>query len=293
MVERDRTQDVVVSPLEDAPTIGESSMAKAITGSELRAAVESQTFIKGGDARCAEGVKYDFRIGTRALKASIGQPIDTLSIPEADRFVEPGEGVFVLTEERLDLPKDMIAVLSQKRKLSHQGIQVLGGFCIDPLYRGKLLVGLYNFSSTRFPLIPGKKLIAAMFYKLDEQEISDFPTPEAPVEDFPDELIRLIQSYRPIAPQGLQEALAETRRELADLKNEITSGREWQRQFRESLQEHSNQIEKLLEGLKEEKDNRVASQRDYDKRLQDLQKDVYMQAAKLGFIIAAIVEPSL
>src|SRR5439155_4562089 len=143
---------------------------------------------------------------------------------------------------------------------------------VDPRYRGRLLVGLYNFSSTRWPLMPRKKLIAAVFYLLDDEEIDDFPEPEAAVEDFPDELIRLIQSYKPIAPQGLQEDLAETRRELADLKNEITSGREWQREFRESLQEHSRQIERLLEGLREEKDNRVTSQRDFDKRLQDLQK---------------------
>jgi len=263
-------------------------MSKTITGDRLRTAVQSQTFIKGGDLHCAEGVKYDFRIGTRVLKASVGQPIDMLSIPEKDRFVEPGEVVFVLTEERLELPANMIAVLSQKRKLSHEGIQVLGGFCVDPRYRGRLLVGLYNFSSTRWPLMPRKKLIAAVFYLLDDEEIDDFPEPEAAVEDFPDELIRLIQGYKPIAVQGLQEVLAETRRELADLKNEITSGREWQRQFRESLQAHSSQIEKLLESLKEEKENRVASQREFDKRLDDLRKDVYMQAAKLGVMIAAI-----
>ena len=136
--------------------------------------------------------------------------------------------------------------------------------------------------------MPRKKLIAAVFYLLDDEEIDDFPEPEAAVEDFPDELIRLIQGYKPIAVQGLQEVLAETRRELADLKNEITSGREWQRQFRESLQAHSSQIEKLLESLKEEKENRVASQREFDKRLDDLRKDVYMQAAKLGVMIAAI-----
>ena len=76
-------------------------MSKTITGDRLRTAVQSQTFIKGGDLHCAEGVKYDFRIGTRVLKASVGQPIDMLSIPEKDRFVEPGEVVFVLTEERL------------------------------------------------------------------------------------------------------------------------------------------------------------------------------------------------
>jgi hypothetical protein len=183
----------------------------------------------------------------------------------------------------------MIAVLSPKRKLSHQGIQILGGFCIDPLYRGRLLVGLYNFSSTRFPLIPHKKLVAAMFYELEAQELGDFPTPESPVEDFPDELVRLIQSYKPIAPQGLQEALNETRRELAELKTEITSGREWQREFRSSLQAHSTQIEKLLEGLREEKDNRVAAQRDFDNRLKDLQREVYKQATRLGAIIGGIV----
>src|SRR5437016_3624732 len=124
-------QDIVVP----SSTGGEVGMARVITGEQLERAVRDQTFIKGGDPRCAEGVKYDFRVGTRVLKASVGQPIDMLSIPEAERFVDPGEVVFVLTQERLDLPRDMIAVLSQKRKLSHQGIQVLGGFCIDPLYR--------------------------------------------------------------------------------------------------------------------------------------------------------------
>lgn len=287
MVAADEAPDIVPSPI----SLLERGLAmpRTITGVQLRAAVDGGTFIKGGDGGCAEGVKYDFRMGTKVLKASIGQPIDMRNIPEPDRFVEPGEVVFVLTEERIELPRNMIAILSQKRKLSHQGIQVLGGSCIDPLYRGRLLVGLYNFSSTRFPLIPGRKLIAAVFYELGEDEISDFPTPEAAVEDFPDELIRLIQGYRPVAPQALQEALAETRRELAELKNEITSGREWQRDFRESLQAHTVQIDKLLETLKEEKDNRVTAQRDFDKRLQDIQKDVYMQAAKLGFIIAAIV----
>src|SRR3989442_14313427 len=113
MVKLAEPLDVVVQGLDQ---LG-GSVAKAITGDRLRTAVQSQTFIKGGDLRCAEGVKYDFRIGTRVLKASVGQPIDILGISESERFVEPGEVVFVLTEERLDLPRNMIAVLSQKRKL--------------------------------------------------------------------------------------------------------------------------------------------------------------------------------
>lgn len=265
---------------------------KAITGAHLLTAVEAQTFIKGGEARCAEGMKYDFRMGSRILKASYGQPIDMDDLSAVERStvgVEPGEVVFVLTEERLELPADMIAVLSPKRKLSHQGVQVLGGLCIDPLYRGRLLVGLYNFASTRFPVMPRKKLIAAVFYKLEQEELGQFPTPEFPVEDFPEELVRLIQAYKPVAFQGLQDALTETQHQLAELRIEITSGREWQREFREALQTHSTQIGKLLEGLKEEMGNRQAAQQDFDNRLRDLQREVYKQAARLGAIIGGII----
>jgi deoxycytidine triphosphate deaminase len=267
-------------------------MPKLIAGERLRAAVKEQTFIKGGLETSAEGVKYDFRMGTKVLKATFGQPIDMEKMAEAERramAVEPGEIVFVVTEERLELPQHIMAVLSPKRKLSHEGIQVLGGLCVDPLYRGRLWIGLQNVSSTKFPLIPGKKLIAAVFYELEAGEIGEFPTPETQTGDFPDELIRLVQNYRPIALQGIQDALIETQRQLADLKSDISSGREWQREFRESLQAHSTQIEKLLEGLKEEKENRVAAQRDFDKRLQDIQKEMYGQATKLGAIIALIV----
>ena len=75
----------------------------------------------------------------------------------------------------------------------------------------------------------------------------------------------------------------------AELKTEIVSGREWQREFRNSLQEHSSQIKNLLDSLREEKENRGASQRDFGVRLKDLQKEVYKQATRLGAIIGGIV----
>src|SRR2546423_648965 len=185
-------------------------MPRTITCEELASAVKEQTFIKNGKYDCAEGVKYDFRMGGRILKANYGQAVDINSLPETERanmFVEPGEVVFVLTEEILELPKNVMALLSPKRKLSHQGILVLGGFCVDPLYKGRLLVGLYNFSSTRFPLRPGKKLIAAVFYELQENETDGFKAPESEITDFPDELVTLIQGYKPIALQGLLDSL--------------------------------------------------------------------------------------
>lgn len=236
-------------------------------------------------------MKYDFRLGTRVLKASFGQPVDLQNMPEKERSsvgVDPGEIVFVLTEERLDLPRNMIAELSPKRKLSHEGILVLGGFCIDPLYKGRLLVGLYNFSSTRFPLRPGKKLIAAVFSELEEDELNEFRAPEAAIDDFPDDLVRLILNYKPIAVQGLQDALLEIQRQFENLRNEVLSGKDWQRQFQASLDRHDQQIDRLLRGLEEEMNLRKVGDLAFKQELSAIQRQMWKMAAILTAVVAGI-----
>jgi deoxycytidine triphosphate deaminase len=227
-------------------------MAKLITGNRLLDAVKAQTFIENGLGTCAEGAKYDFRMGTQLLKTKFG-PCDTSKLTEAERnqlYLEPGEVAFVLTEEALNLPENMMAVLSPKRKLSHDGILVMGGFFIDPCYRGNLLVGLYNFSTTKWPLRPGKKLIAVVFYELDGEELSTFPKPE-PILDFPDDLVRMMQSYQPVMLQSLQELISSAQKDIADLRKEFRDQEDWKRTFRESLEKHDRQIDKLLAGLEE------------------------------------------
>src|SRR5687767_2307082 len=108
-------------------------MARMITGDALAAAVRDKTFIKRGDLSGVEGVKYDFHLSSDILKAKFTNPIDAGKLSEADRgnlAIESGEVVFVLTEEELDLPMNIVAQLSPKRKLSHGGVLTLGGFCI-------------------------------------------------------------------------------------------------------------------------------------------------------------------
>jgi dUTPase len=191
-------------------------MPTMITGAKLREAVVDSTFIHGGDPACAEGVKYDFRMSSKILKASFGRPVDANQLSASERatlFIEPGEMVFILTEERLTLPPNMFAELSPKRKLSHAGVLAIGGFCVDPRYPGRLLIGLFNLSSTRFPLLPGKKVIAATFYELNGDELSDFPMPESVVDDFPDELVVVMQKYSPLAVQSVQETVEKLRAE--------------------------------------------------------------------------------
>ena len=249
-------------------------MPTMVTGDELRQAVERKTFIIDGAASCAEGIKYDFRLSAHILKASFGGPIDALKLSVAERAalaVEPGEMVFVLSEERLNLPMDMKAELSPKRKLSHAGILVLGGFCVDPGYQGPLLLGLYNFSSTRFQLLPGKKVIAATFYKLEDKERGVFPIP-LPLEDFPDELMQVMQKYSPVALLSIAETVEKVRADLESLRNEFRSREDWYKRFEHSLEQHDKQIEALIGGLNTEKDNRARGEDNLSQAIQNLEK---------------------
>jgi deoxycytidine triphosphate deaminase len=240
------------------------SLPHAITGEELLRAVQSESFIKGGDPLCAEGIKYDFRMGSQILKAKFGRSMDMDKMAEdqkAEMVIDPGEVVFVLTEETLELPNSIMAQLSPKRKLSHDGILVLGGFCIDPLYSGKLLVGLYNFSSSRFVLEPRRKLIAAIFYELQEGERGEFQKPETSVTDFPRELVRLISTYQPVNIQGLRDDIGTLELQIGNLRSEITTDKEWKRDFQTKLELQATNIDKLLKGLDEERDIRTSAEK--------------------------------
>lgn len=112
-------------------------MAKIITGLELKELVSEGKVIQNADINCAEGIKYDFRLGSKLLKSYFGDPIDIetdlLTVDERNKaVVEPGEVVFVLSKERLSLPKDIYIQLSPKRSLSQDGIELLGGLTVDP-----------------------------------------------------------------------------------------------------------------------------------------------------------------
>lgn len=224
-----------------APT--EASMSRVLTDKELRGAVAEGTMIQGGTAASVAGLKYDFRLGDRILLGG-RRPISVQALPEIERqrlVLGPGELAFVLSEERVDLPKNVKAELSLKRKLSHYGILVLGGFCVDPGYRGRLLFAMYNFTSIDFPLMPGKKLIAAQFYELDERETPDV-TPSEPIEDFPEEFVRFMAAYRPRSAESLQRGLDDLKLVVDELRRELSDKKQWFENFQRKLEETGNLV---------------------------------------------------
>ncbi len=226
-------------------------MNNIILQNELIEAISNKTYIKNGDVNSCEGMKYDFRLGNRVLRADFKRPMtfsDNVGDSQKDLVVSPGEVAFVMTEETLELPNNIFCQLSSKRKLSHDGIIILGGFTVDPGYKGKLVFGLYNISSKDYPLIPGKKLVAGVFYKFDE-EIENC-VPPMPLYDFPDELVRMINEYKPVTSEYLMNKMEKIEQEILQLRTHVNSDKEWREDFKKGLKTNSEQISQIGTAVK-------------------------------------------
>ena len=247
-------------------------MSTLITQEQLKQVVKDQSFIKGGQEGRVEGIKYDFCFSGRFLKAKHGQALNIDDIPKTEvesTRVEPGETVFVLTEERLELPADIKAELSHKRKLAHEGVQVLGGFCVDPLYNGRLMFGIYNFSSEAFPLIKGRKLIAAQFYRLSKDEVGKFPQPENPIEDFPRAVTGIIGRFKGVTNQALQQTVEELTMHVRTLREDFDRRGKWFDKTEVFINELRKAISELTVSLKTEKVQRETGQHELTRLVKD------------------------
>ncbi len=260
-------------------------MAKIITEDELREAIKNTTLLSDGDVNCAEGIKYDFRLGTKFLKAYFGCAVDykDLSSPEDIRraVVEPGEVVFVLSRERIKLPRDMFIQLNPKRSLSQDGIELLGGLTVDPGYEGRLVFGLRNIAGKPYQLRPDTKIVGAHFFRLSDDEIVNSSDNPDAIDDFPQRLQDLIEKYEPVNPQNLAE-------ELRKLKN---SFEEKQIQMSEDVALLKQQINVFTKELEKEAIKRESETQQLSEKLQSvsgkldsLSQDNAKNEVQLGFV---------
>lgn len=201
-------------------------MSKIINENELKTLIKRDEIIKNGDVSCAEGLKYDFRLGTRFIKTGFNTPRSYDYLLEHDAAViEPGEVVFVMTKEYVDIPLDVTVTLSEKRKLSHEGIDLLCGRNIDPGYKGYLFLGLHNISGSTFILRPGRKLVGATFSRLSQGEVVTPSKLPEPWDDFPEDLENFIKKYKPVNPIAISARLDELQtrldRDRSDLLQKI------------------------------------------------------------------------
>ena len=270
-------------------------MTTILAETELKKAIAEDRLIHGGRASAVEGVKYDFALGTHMLFGGKA-PMDVSKLPEGERanlVIRPGELVYVMSEETVDLPNDMRADLSLKRKISHLGIMVLGGSSVDPGYKGKLIFALYNLSTRPFPLQAGNKLIAAQFYRLgpEEQPPATSKPPES-LYAFPDDLVQLMAVYEPATVEGLRQSLHEVTRTVEDLKRQIQDKEEWYVRFQEALDkvtksvaDLTTNVDKLQSSLRDE----VEARKQTSEAVAGLRTGIAVNSTRLGIVLAVVL----
>ena len=246
-------------------------MAKTLTGEALKKIVEEGTIIQNGSIGNCGAIKYDFMLSDEFLKADYGVPTKISELePEkrATAMIAPGEVVYVLSKETVCIPPNMFMHLSANRGMSEYGVLTLGGFAVDPGYKGRLMFGLYNYSSTPFKLIPGKKLVGAVFYELENDELQGVENYDPPksIDSFPPRLISIISQYSPTGLSTLEDTINTIKVQLELVKKDInnhdysiTEIRKLVKQAREDIEENnrivktlSNSVQQLNESLQAE-----------------------------------------
>jgi len=271
-------------------------MSVLVSGEELK--INLDNYMTNSRTENCEGIKYDLTLHGRFLKAKYGQPMeyDKLSPQELNEgtIVSPGETVYVMTEETLHLPQNVYATLTSKRNMGERGINVHSALVVDPGYKGKLIFGFYNFSSSDFHLMPGRTFASAIFHELEEGEKFQYTNGKEPksMMDFPSDLIATIKDCNPIGYTVLSNTVKEMGDEIGKIKSDIREFDNWAKEVRHALsiltiesEKANSSIINLKESLNEEAASRKAELAILDKKFS---KNL-IRIETIGYILVAII----
>lgn len=142
-------------------------------------ACHGHIFKSGYDFAMVQSASYDLRIGTTKLILPTGERVREPKNHLNDIILHPGDAIFASTYERLCLPDWLAGNVGPKFTSSVQGLLILSGLMVQPLYGAASDTGqplhflITNVGSTVIPLRPGQTAIASL-------QLVRVATPRAP-----------------------------------------------------------------------------------------------------------------
>jgi deoxycytidine triphosphate deaminase len=132
------------------------------------------------------GAAYDLRIARDYLVLPEGRRYwqggpDGYEQRQKPFWLMPGEVSFVSTVEELRMPANLVANVAVKFRNSLNGILVMGGFLVDPGYRGRLHFQLANIGRDPFLIVPEQTSVAALqFLRVEgDTDLDNHPPPDS------------------------------------------------------------------------------------------------------------------
>ena len=117
------------------------------------------------------GSSYDLTIGDEYYigENNKRRPLTTERLRPSQSFTVPPHAIcFILTEESINLPRDITAKISLRMTHIYEGMMLTSQPPFDPGYRGKVIIMLHNLSSSSVHFKQGERVATIEFSRLDE-----------------------------------------------------------------------------------------------------------------------------
>jgi len=185
------------------------------------------TQFKSDSIKCAS---YELCVGDQAFVTRddlIGDgPACELTVmlerspPKDTIIIQPGQFAFLLTEEKIEVPPNAMALISMKAKYKFRGLINVSGFHVDPGFKGKLVFSLYNAGPREIILKRGQKLFIIVYADLDRTSAGKFlyDGDAQNQEEIPTDLIQNIATGQVFSPMSLQREMNNIKENLNEVR---------------------------------------------------------------------------
>jgi len=131
---------------------------------EIKKAIHSKDVeIEPFDESHLEPSSYDFKVG-RALIAGRG----VAEKKDFPLYLKPGDWMEIESLETIKVSQKIGVIMGMPSGMSRKGILAFSGMHIDPGYRGRIFITLFNPSSDTYTIEHGQKLCTAIFFNFNE-----------------------------------------------------------------------------------------------------------------------------
>lgn len=142
------------------------------------------------DLAAGRAVWKEIEDGKAALHEVAYDPnLDSTQQPTVQ--LQPGQMIWVISQEELNIPIDCCATVFPKNHLAMGGIFAFNAGHVDPGYRGPIIIRLISLRATPYTITLGHPIYTVVFESLDKDAIAKRPMkPRAPMS-FDDALLRV------------------------------------------------------------------------------------------------------
>ena len=122
---------------------------------------------------------YTLHIGNEVYITPNGEPSKLgkdrqIALKDNEYFeIPPGQFAFLLTKERVTVPKNALAFISVRARYKFRGLVNVSGFHVDPGFKGKLVFAVFNAGPSTVTLSEGEPCFHIWYADLDSE--SDTP----------------------------------------------------------------------------------------------------------------------